>query len=148
MSHTDSTATLAKAIYALLSDNADSLKLNDVAYGNHLNLPRSPTAVVVPGPKRRELQGVSAPGGRTRNYMTVYVDVHSSKVGSETEQRMALDELGTQIEALIHQDTTVGGIIIHGFVETWDPGETFIQGGQFRSVRMTFVGQTVTYLSA
>lgn len=148
MSHTDSTATLAKAIYALIVDNADELKLKDVAYGNHLMLPRTPTAVVIPGPKRRELQGVSAPGGRTRNYMTVYIDVHTSKVGSETDERMLLDELGTQVERLIHQDTTVGGIIIHGFVEVWDPGETFIQGGQFRSVRMTFVGQTLTYLSA
>lgn len=148
MSHTDSTAVLAKAIYDLLVANADSLKLQDVLYGNHLMIPRSPTAVVIAGTKRRELAGVSAPGGRTMNYLTVYIDIHDSKVADETTQRQYLDALAESVEHFLHQDVTVGGLIIHGFVNTWDPGESFTQNGQFRSVRMTFTGQTKTYLSA
>lgn len=147
--HTNNTSVLASYIKNLLLTNMQLLGLKDVLYGNQLMLPRSPVAVITPGPKRRELAGVSAPGGRTMNYLTVNIDVYSSKIGNEEDERLALDQLSEQVEFVLHHDVQMGGNIIHGFVTDWTPGETTLQGNsQFRWVRLSFVGLTKTYLSA
>lgn len=148
MPNTDRTTVLAQALQAIVAANKDSLGILDVLYGNHNNIPRTPSVIIVPGTKKRELRGVAAPGGRVFNTMTVYVDIRFSKVGSEEAVRLELDQTAENIEHLIHQDTTVGGLLIHGFFTDWNPGEVFSQGGEFRSVRMTFVGGSETYLSA
>jgi len=143
--HTDRTTVLALAIKNKLL--ATEL-FQDVLYGRHEQIPRSPTAVVTPAPKRRDLAGVSAPGGRTMNFMTIFIDIHSMKVGDEETERLALDQLAESAEAALHADVTMGGIIIHGFVHEWNPGETHNQGGEFRTVRLTYIGETKTYLSS
>lgn len=148
MTHTDLGTVVSKAIFDLIKNNVGSLGLRDVLFGNQTMIPLSPTVVVITGPKHRELSGASAPGGRTMNSMTVYIDVHTSKVGDEATERMAVDKLAEAVETLLHADVTLGGILIHGFVNDWDPGETgLISGSQFRTVRMTYIGTTKTYLS-
>lgn len=149
MPHTDKVNVVGTAIKNLLVANQMSLGLADVFYGFHVMIPRTPAAVVAPGIKRRVLAGVSAPGGRTMNYLPVFIDVHSSRVGPEPEEEkmLALENLADTIEALIHQDTTLGGILIHGFCIQGDPGITHIGNSQFNTVRLTFEGQTKTYLS-
>lgn len=82
------------------------------------------------------------------NFLTVFIDVHTIKVNDEATERLALDQLSETVEKELHEDTTMGGIIIHGFVHEWNPGETHIQGGEFRTVRLTYVGQTLLYLSS
>lgn len=148
MTHTDLTSVVALTIFDLTKDNKGILGINDVLFGNQTMVPRSPCVIITPGPKRRELAGVSAPGGRTLNHLIVYIDVLTSRVGVEAEERLALDQLSENVEKIVHADTTLGGIIIHGFIGEWEPGETFIQDTQFRLVRMTFEGQSKTYLSA
>lgn len=147
MANTQFTSVLAQAIKNILVTNQSSLGLKTVLYGNHTMLPVSPLAVVIPGPKHRELQGVGGPGGRTLNTISVYIDVLSSKVGDESEERLALDQLAEKIEDLLHDDVTVGGLIIHGFVTDWIPGETTTQGGEYRTVRLTFAGITKLQLT-
>lgn len=146
MVHTDLTSVVAKAIFDKLVANQTTLGLADVLYGNHNEIPRTPTAVVIPGRKTRALVGVQGPGGRTDNFMNVLIDIHDSKVQDETTQRLLFDQLTEGIEKKIHEDVTMGGILIHGFVTDWDPGLAFFQGGEFRSVRMTYVGHTRTML--
>lgn len=149
MPHTEFSSVLAQAIQAKLTTNKQSLGLADILFGNQQQIPRSPTVVVNPGLKRRELRGVAAPGGRTFNTMIVYVDVHLSKVGDEATERLASHQLAEAIEKVLHADTTMGGIIIHGFVTDSSPGDSFFQlGGEFRTVRLTYVGTSETYLSA
>ncbi len=148
MPHTDNVTVVAVALYNLINANKGSLGINIVLFGNQNMIPSSPAVVVNPGTKRRDLAGVSAPGGRVMNEMSVFIDVHSSKVGDEFAERLAVDQLAEAVEVKIHSDVTLGGILIHGFVNEWDPGETFIQGSAFRTVRMTFIGKTKTYLSS
>ena len=141
MANTQFTSVLAQAIKNILITNQTNLGLKAVLYGNHTMLPVSPLAVVIPAPKHRELQGVGGPGGRTLITIAVYVDVLSSKVGDESIERLALDQLAERIEDLLHNDVTVGGLVIHGFVTDWVPGETTVpQGGEYRTVRLTFAG--------
>jgi hypothetical protein len=147
VTHTPLTTVLAKAIQEELDNAKQSLGVVDVLFGNQNMIPHSPTIVVMSGRKRRELVGVASPGGRVENILTVLIDIHSSKVGSEADERLALEQLAELVEIEIHKDVTVGGRIIHGFVQDWDPGEAFIGDSMFRTVRLTFVGITRTYLS-
>jgi|SRR3990172_7715478 len=146
--HTDDDTVVAEAIYNLIVSNQADLQLDDVLYGNHNVIPRSSAAVVTAAGHRRELAGVSAPGGRTENGLMVIIELHWSKVGDEATERRACDARGKLLENLIHTDTTIGGLIIHGFVTDVDRGETQIaNNSMFRSVRMSFLGKTKTYLS-
>lgn len=148
MAHTSDDTVLALAIKGIIEANKVTLGLDDVLYGNHTFIPRASAAVIIALGKRRELAGVSAPGGRTLNQLIVSVDLHYSKVGDESAMRQAADAKGTAVETLLHTDTTIGGIIIHGFVTEVDRGETtFANNSMFRTVHMVFMGQTKTYLS-
>lgn len=146
MAHTDSTSVLAKAIKDKISTVSGSLGIAEVLYGNHTMVPKSPTVVVMTGTKRRTLAGVSFPGGRTENELSVFIDVHSAAVGDEENERIALEELANNVEAELHKDVTMGGIIIHGFVAEQDHGNSTLSG-EFRTVRLTYIGKTRTYLS-
>jgi hypothetical protein len=146
--HTDLTSVVGQYLFNRLLNNKYDLGLNDVFYGNHNNVPQDAIAVVIPGPKIRTLAGVSAPGGRVQNELNVFIDVMTQKVLiGESAGRLATDQLAETVEHYIHQDTTLGGNIIHGFVNRWDPGQDFILQSEFRVVRMTFTGISKTYLS-
>lgn len=148
MAHTALTSVLAEAIFDKINDNKSTLGIRAVYYGNHNMVPDSPAAVVIPGRKNRSLAGVSAPGGRTMNELNVVVDILTQNVkDGESLARLEIDQLAESVETLLHQDTTMGGIIIHGYVTTWDPGVQFINSSQFRVVRMSYLGITKTYLS-
>lgn len=146
MPHTSSVSVLAQAIKNKIVAVQVTLGINLVLYGNHTMIPENLTVVVKPINKRKTLAGVSAPGGRTENEMIVFIEVHSSAVGDEENARIALETLSDNIEAELHKDVTMGGIIIHGFVTETDHGESSL-GGEFRTVRLTYVGKTKTYLS-
>lgn len=147
MPHTESPTVLAKAIEAKIKAVQGQLGIADVFYGFHNMIARSPTVLIMAVGKSRELAGVASPGGRTMNELTVQIDVMSAAVGDEATDRLAMEELTNKVEAELHRDTTMGGILIHGFVTDWSNGEAPVQGGYFRVISLTFVGTTKTYLS-
>lgn len=148
MAHTDDDAVVAQAIEDLVNANKADLLLDDVLYGDHNMIPHASAAIVMPGGMRRDLAGVAAPGGRTQNTMVVEVVLHWSKVGDEATERKAADARGKALERKLHEDTTLGGIIIHGFVVQVDRGNTIMgNNNMFRTVRMVYQAQTKTYLS-
>jgi hypothetical protein len=55
--------------------------------------------------------------------------------------------LAEEIVDLLHQDTTMGGIIIHGFVTDWIPGVAFKATSQYRAVQLNFAGITKTNIT-
>lgn len=144
---TDQDEVVAEFIFNLINDNKETLGVEDVLYGNHVMIPRSSAAVVTAMGHNRALAGVAAPGGVTMNTLIVMIDLHWSKVGDESTQRREADAKGTILERKIHADTTCGGLIIHGFINQVDRGETVFNGSMFRTVRMLFNGTTKTYLS-
>lgn len=147
MPHTSDDTAVAQAIFNIIVANQATLLLDDVLYGNHTVIPHASAAVVTALGKQRDLVGVVAPGGRTDNTLSIEITLHWSKVGDEATERKNADDRGTALETLIHQDTTVGGIIIHGYIKQVNRGETEMSNGNmFRSVRMIFTGVTKTNL--
>jgi hypothetical protein len=147
MPHTDNDTVLALAIRDLIEINRTSLGLDVVLYGFHNMIPVANAAVVMARGKTRTLVGVQGPGGRTDNTLSVGIDVHRSKLGDEETERKIVDETARTIEDLLHGDTSVGGLIIHGFIDRVDRGDTsFVNGSMFRTVVMSFTGTSRTLI--
>lgn len=151
MAHTDRATVLAIAIRDKIIANKVALGLAPdgfVAYGDHNNIPGGKAITVASGTKTRELAGVAGPGGRTLNTMEVVISVFSMVVEQEETARLAVDQMAEAVESLLHSDTTMGGIIIHGFVREWVPGVIYRETSMFRVVQLHFVGITKTNVSA
>jgi len=143
------TSDVAEYLFTKVDTSKETYGIKQVLMGKHNMVPLSPTVRVLPAPRRRNLVGVAAPGGRVENLFTVYVDVMiADPLAGESQGIRNVELLANQIEKLIHADTTLGGLLIHGFFTEADPGEEFIQNSSFRVVRLTFSGVSRTYLSA
>lgn len=147
MELTHKSTVLAQALLQIIRDNKVEVGLDAdsfVEYGDHNNITGGKAVTVQAGTKNRELAGVAGPGGRTLNILEVVITVYYLKVEAEATARLAVDQIGENIEDLLHQDTRVGGIIIHGFVRQWVPGVIVRETSMFRVVQLHYVGQTKT----
>ena len=148
--NTDRTTLLASHIIDLLQAQKSEFAtpVIDVLYGKHGMIPNSPTIVVMSGVTDRTLRGVAAPGGRTSNELNVLIDVMGADVlAGESAGRLAIDTLAEDVEHYLHSFPNMDGLVIHGYVRRKDPGELFINNSSWRTVRMTYVGTSLTYLS-
>lgn len=154
MAHTDKATVIAIYIRDLLRTNAVTLGLDatKIIYGEQTNIPGGISVVVDVGTKTRTLEGSSAiqvspgvfSGGRTRNRMLITITIYNSEYGSEEAQRLLVDQKAETIEHFLHQDTSLNNNIIHGFVETWNPGISYKGGTQFRTTQLVYSAQTKT----
>lgn len=147
MSHTDRSTVVATYIKTLIDTNKVALNVDQVLYGDHNNIPGGITVTVMPGVKSRALERVASPGAGTRNRMITLVSVYCNKTGDEATLSLETDQVAEAVEHLLHQNTTLGGNVIHGFVESWDPGYRFKTGSMFRATQMTHISQTKTNLT-
>lgn len=148
MAHTDDDVVVAEFLYNLILTNKVTLSLDEVYYGNHNMIPVGKAAVITAAGKSRVLSGVGGPRGQFTNTLNVLIAVHLSKVGDEATERRAVDAIATEVEKLVHQDVTLGGIIIHGFIGEVSRGESpMANGSMFRSVLMSYSGTTKLILT-
>lgn len=157
MSHTDRTTVVALYIRDLLRTNAGSLGLDatKIIYGEQVAIPGGLSVVVDSGTKNRTLRGSTAKevspgvfsGGRTENRILVTITVFNSAYGSEETERIAVDQKAEDIEHFLHQDTSLNNNIVHGFVETLNPGITLKAGTMFRTTQMIYSALTKTNLT-
>lgn len=144
---TDKASVVAVAVQALIESNKDALGLDQVYYGDQLNIPNAKCAAVRVGRKTRERAGVAGPGGRMMNYMPIIINVYNSTVTDEASGRLVVDQIAEAIEDLLHQDITLGGIILDGFVSEFDPDPVFRTGSMYRTVQLSFQARSKTNLT-
>ena len=138
---------MAKAIVEILIEHKGELGLDEIYYGDHNNIPVAKAIAVTPGTKRRELAGVAGPGGRGMNEMQIVLFLYYSVVEDEATAREAVDTLAEDIEDILHEDTTLDGIIIHGFVNEWIPGVVHKATSMFRVVQMNYAARSKTNIT-
>ena len=133
---TDSYHTVAKKLQDIVVTEATSLGVNadDVYYGDQNNIPRCPSVCIDPGEKRRESNGAPR---RVMTTMTNYIIVYHNQVASMQEVREDSDKLGEKVEALIHADATLGGIVIDSMVTGIESGYLQRDRSLFRASRLT-----------
>lgn len=145
MPHTQSLETVTQAFVDLLNLNKVTLGLTDVWYGDQEMIPRTPAAAVESGQKTRELSG--APDVTT-NRFTVFILVYMAKIQDVQTTRKAADQLAESIEALVHQDNTLGGLVIFGMCTSVEPGYAIRGGTLMRAARITWEGFTKLRMGA
>lgn len=144
MPHTQSIVTITDYIVDKLKDNYEDLGLNqrdDVYYGDQDKLPRSPAICIDTGRKQRQLAGVAV-ARRTENTFLIYIIVYHGEVRNSQVNRRDADVLAEQVETLLHQDPTFGGLVIHGFVKEIVSGYSRKANSTYRSARLAWEGQT------
>lgn len=141
--YTDNLTVFSQAVVDRLVANASTLTDVDgneleVFYGEQNQYPRTPAAAVEPVDKERELQG--AP----RMYvvrMTVSVVLYLTKVlESNQATRKAVDTLGEQVEAVLHQNPHYDGLLLDSYVRRAESGYAYKSGTQYRAYRVEFEG--------
>jgi hypothetical protein len=131
---TESNVVINQYLTGLLETNKVALTLSDVYYGDQQKIPRTPTACVEPGEKRRELNGMPR---RTEVIFENYILIYYNKVGTFEENRVADDLLAEAIETLVHTDAEMGGLTIDSMVTRIESGFQLKSNTLFRAARLT-----------
>jgi len=123
--------------------------VESVMIGDQDRIAATPTVCIEPGDKTRTLSGVS---NMTTNVFIIYVLIYHNKVQDNQLTRMEVDQIGYDIEWLIHQDLqlTNGGApnVIHGFVQGHESGYTYKANTLYRTARLTYTCTNKTSLPA
>ena len=143
MVHTDSLVAVVDAQIALLKDNAGLLGLQAVYYGDQNLINTVPCVTVEGADKSRDLQTTSE---RTRNVLRTLMMVYYSRMQPLEETQRDVEVLAEQVEALLHEDRTLGGLVIHGFVSSIEPGYARRDRVLLRVARIVWQGTTLTRL--
>jgi hypothetical protein len=122
-----------------------ALGLQDVWYGDQEMVPRTPAVAVEPGSKARVIAGTSR---STENRLTVYLMVYVAKIQDVQATRKTTDQIAEAIEVHLHNDPTLGGLVIFSMVSSVESGYAIRGGTLMRSARMTWEGLSKTRIGA
>lgn len=136
MALSHSIVDVAAAHEQLLNDNMNALGVKAVYYGDQDKLATTPVVCVEPDTKKQDYRG----GGVNRMLgvnITVFLLVYHSFVQSAQENRKGADQLAEAIEDLIHQDATLGGLVIECHVSEVASGYATKGNSLVRANRIT-----------
>lgn len=140
---TNSLQDVAEYLETLLVNQQGALGLADVYYGDQSRIPRTPTACIDPGEKRRELNGIPR---RTDVRFINYVLLYHNPIDSVIALTKESDALAEEIETLIHLDAKMGGLVIDSMVTTVEFGYQTRGSSLYRVSRLTVEGRSQVQL--
>lgn len=140
---TDSLVVYTTYFFDLITAQKAPLQIQDVYYGDQLKIPRTPSVCVDSDNRNREINGAPR---RVANVLSAFIIVYHSPVQDVQKTRKDVDLLGEQIEALVHADPQLGGIVIHSLVTQYQSGYATKLGTQYRSCRLTVQANSQTQL--
>lgn len=116
------------------------LGLQDVYYGDQQKIPRTPCATVEAGTQNNLLAGAPF---RVEHDITTYIVLYIAKVTSNQVSKREADLLSAAVTKRLHEDKTMGGLVVYGLVTRIEPG--FAQRGELmQAVRITWTGLSKT----
>lgn len=142
---TDSLATVTDFIFTLLDTNKATFTpaVQAVYFGDQKQIPVTPAITVAAGQKMRSQAGAPR---RVVNNFEVYVNIFFSGVrGVELNHRDA-DQLAEAVEAMIHQDIVMGGLVVNSIVALNEAGFLNKDNSQFRGNRLVVQAMSKTLL--
>jgi hypothetical protein len=135
---TDSSVVVTQAIFDLLLAAKKDLGLAAVHYGDTDLYPKFPVALVESGPKSRPLTSASA--RRFVVGLTTFITIVHGKVEKVDTTKKRTEEFAELIEAKLHEDFTLGDLVIFGHVTSMDPGVIVKPSVMVRASRLTWTG--------
>lgn len=125
---------------------------HSIMYGDQDRLHVTPMVCIEAGTTARAIGGV-APGGRLTNTFECYVLYYHSVVQDIQLNKKQSEQGAEAIASLFDSNLLLdlsgdGGIVIHGYFTSIDPGYSLKQGTFYRACRLTWNGITKTILGA
>lgn len=135
MACTDSLYVVTDKLFTLLDGFKASfaIPVQAVYYGDQTQIPVTPAITVAASQKARELAGAPR---RVENTFEVFVNIYFSNVKSITLNHRDADQLAELVEAKIHEDITLGGLVINSMVVLNEAGFLNRDNSQFRGSRL------------
>jgi hypothetical protein len=143
VTHTDSIVVVVDYMIDKFKSNAGALGLKEVFYGDQELIPATPAITVEGQRKTRELETTSH---RTMNNIGVTMMLYHSGMQDTQVTQRDVEVLAEQVEALLHQDVVLGGLVIHGHVVEIEPGYADRSRVLLRAARIVWRGRTLTRL--
>lgn len=140
---TDRLDDVAQAVFNILTTNKTTLGLADVWWGDQALLPRTPAACVEPLRKTRELNGAPR---RTEVMLFVQVLLFVGRIQDVQVNRKEVDAMSESVEAALHADATLGGIVIHSLVDSIDSGYATRSNTLYRASRVNLTAKSQAQL--
>jgi hypothetical protein len=118
----------------------DDIQPSDVYWPDQLKIPRTPAICIDSGDYVREMAGSLGPKGRTENRFVIFLMCYLCKVADVQLTQQSVEDFAEQVMDILHQDVTMGGTVIHGFVTRIEPGYANRNSVMFRTARITWEG--------
>jgi hypothetical protein len=131
---TGSLKVIATYYYDLLNANATTLGLKAVYYGDQDHIPVSPVVCVEPEGKNRTLVRI---GRGTDVEFSLYLLVYGASIRDPQTNRSDIDDLAERIEALIHQNERLDGLVVTSLVTRVESGYATKSNAIMRASRLT-----------
>ena len=124
-------------LFDKIVDNEVSLGVAATYFGDQEKLPTTPVVCVEPGIKRNLLR--QAAGARMLDIVfELTLLVYHSFITSPQENRRGADALAEAVEAVVHSDRTLGGLVIHGYCPEIQSGYTTKSGSLVRANKILY----------
>ena len=127
---------ITQAVVDLLASDKD-LGLSKVYYGDQAGIPQVPSATVEAGNAER---AYTQTGLQTTRTVPIIIVIYHGKVADVQGIKKSLDEYATLVETKLHEDSTLGGLVINGLVTSIEPGTAVVGRAQFYAHRLTWEG--------
>jgi hypothetical protein len=134
---------VAQALVDLFESNKSSLGLTDVWFGDQALIPRTPAVAVELPTVSRELTDT---GMMTTNRFETALFVYHSELQDINKTRKEASELAEDCVDLLDTKFDLDGTLIHGHVESIEPGYAQRSNAMYQAVRLNYVGLTKTRL--
>lgn len=144
---TTSIVTIAKALESLLNERKGDLGILAVYYGDQDMLATTPVVCVEPNMKENNLRR-SGGGKMADPVITTDLLLYHGAVQSTQNNRLEADQFAEAVEAVIHEDFTLGGIIVYGHITLLESGYSRKVGTLYRSTKLTHEAITQGLLSS
>lgn len=146
MPNTGNPTEVTQAVFDRLNLNKAQLGLVAVYYGDQEKVPEVPAATVEAGTTSSTLAGAGL-NGVVNNVFRNFILIYNSRIGDTQLTKKEAELLAESVRDLLHTDVTFGGLVIHSFVTSIEPGYANRGGVLYRSARITWEGQSKTLIA-
>ena len=104
-----------------------------------------PSATVEAGTAERSYNQT---GIQTNRIVPIIIVIYHGKIGDVQDIKKELDDFAQAVEDKLHEDNTLGGLVISGIVTSLEPGVASVGKAQFYAHRLTWDGLIKERISA
>lgn len=138
---TDSLLVVSRYLYNWLDTDKNALGIRAVWYDIDSLVPTTPAIFIEPQNKRRI---ISNTGHMVENTFQVSIVLLHSRMASKSETNEESLQLAEAIEAHLHTDKTLGGNIIHSYINSVEQGSVALQKVLLRATALSWQGMSKT----